>query len=255
MKRFEGKIALITGAAQGIGLATVKRLLAEGAKVVGADIKPDVVPILAAIGARGIVADVSVQESVQRLFDAATADEGYIDVLVNNAGITSAADFLDYALPEFERVIRINMVSAFMLSQLVARHLVARRAKGAIVNVSSINGQVALPHQTAYVTSKGALNQLTKVMAISLAAHGIRVNAVAPGTIVTDMSRARLITNEENRLRMLARTPLGRPGEVDEVASVVAFLASDDASYVTGDIVNIDGGRLALNGVVDSPAA
>jgi glucose 1-dehydrogenase len=252
MNRFQGKVALVTGAAQGIGLATVKRLIAEGARVIGADLNPDTVRILAAAGARGVVADVSVEESVRTLVDAAVGAEGGIDVLVNNAGVTSPADFLEYPIAEFERVMRINVLGALMLSQLVARHLVARQAPGAIVNVSSINGEVAIPKQTAYVISKGALNQLTKVMAVSLAEYGIRVNAVGPGTIATEMSRSRILATEDSRRRMLLRTPLGRAGEVDEVASVIAFLASDDASYVTGEIVNIDGGRLALNGVVES---
>jgi len=254
MSRFAGKVALVTGASRGIGFATVQRLKREGAIVVGADINPATVDILANIGVRGLVGDISIEQSVEDIFNATIAAEGRIDVLVNNAGITSAAEVLNYPLAEFERVLRINVSGAFMLSQLVGRALVARQSPGAIVNVSSINGQVALPHQTAYVTSKGALNQLTKVMAISLAAHQIRVNAVAPGTIVTEMSRERLITNETNRQRMLARTPLGRPGEVDEVASLIAFLASDDASYITGDVIVIDGGRLALNGVVDTVA-
>jgi glucose 1-dehydrogenase len=252
MNRFQGKVALVTGAAQGIGLATAKRLIAEGARVIGADLNPDTVRILAAAGARGVVADVSVEESVRTLVDAAVGAEGGIDVLVNNAGVTSPADFLEYPIAEFERVMRINVLGALMLSQLVARHLVARQAPGAIVNVSSINGEVAIPKQTAYVISKGALNQLTKVMAVSLAEYGIRVNAVGPGTIATEMSRSRILATEDSRRRMLLRTPLGRAGEVDEVASVIAFLASDDASYVTGEIVNIDGGRLALNGVVES---
>jgi len=136
----------------------------------------------------------------------------------------------------------------------VARHLVQRKAPGAIVNTSSINGQVALPRQTAYVTSKGGLNQLTKVMALSLAQHNIRVNAVGPGTILSAMSKATVWATEESRNRILSRTPLGRPGEVEEVASVIAFLASDDASYVTGQILYVDGGRLTLNYVMEPPA-
>ena len=252
MSRFAEKVALVTGAAQGIGLATVKRLVAEGAVVVGADLKPDVAQVLRPCNALGIVADVSNVTSMQQLVEQTIAACGKIDVLVNNAGVTSPADFLDYTLQEFERVLSINVTGAFVLSQLVARHLVARKSPGAIVNVSSINGTVAIPKQTAYDTSKGALNQLTKVMAISLAARGIRVNAVAPGTIVTEMSRSRILATEESRQRMLARTPMGRPGEVEEVASAIAFLASSDASYITGQILNIDGGRLALNGVVES---
>jgi glucose 1-dehydrogenase len=252
MGRFEGKVALVTGAAQGIGLAAARSLVEGGARVVGADVNPRTAEILPTVGGKGMIADIGTQESVQGLLDAVIAAEGKIDILVNNAGVTSPADFLDYSIEEFERVMRINVLGAFMLSQRVARLLVARGSPGAIVNVSSINGEVAIPKQTAYVVSKGALNQLTKVMAVSLAEHGIRVNAVAPGTIATEMSRSRILATEDSRRRMMLRTPLGRAGEVDEVASVIAFLASDEASYITGEIINIDGGRLALNGVVDS---
>ena len=251
VERFKGKVALVTGAAKGIGLAAVMRLASEGAQVVGADIDPAVVAAMADVGARGVVTDVTDLRALERLVETVVATEGAIDVLVNNAGVVSPAPFVDYKFEEFERVLRVNLYSAFSLSQLVARHLVGRRAPGAIVNVSSINGQVAIPLQTAYVVSKGGLNQLTKVSAISLAEHHIRVNAVAPGTIATEMSRSRILATEESRRKMMLRTPLGRPGEVEEVAALIAFLASDDASYITGEIVSIDGGRLALNGVVD----
>lgn len=255
MQRFENKVVLITGAAQGIGLASAKRLASEGAIVVGADLKADVEAQMKALGGLGVVADVSARQEIEGMVDAAIDAYGKVDVLVNNAGVTSPADFLDYSVDEFERVLRINLTSAFTASQRVARHLVERGAPGAIVNMSSINGQVALPNQTAYVTSKGGLNQLTKVMAISLAKHNIRVNAIGPGTILTEMSKARVLATEESRRRILSRTPLGRPGEVDEIASVVAFLGSDDASYITGQVVYVEGGRLALNYVVDVPPA
>lgn len=251
MKRFQDKVALITGAAQGIGYASAQRLAEEGAIVVGTDLQPEVGERMKALGGLGIVADVGAQADIQRMVDETLAAYGKIDVLVNNAGVTSPADFLDFRLEDFERVLRINLVSAFSLSQLFARHLVERKAEGAIVNMSSINGEVALPNQTAYVTSKGGLNQLTKVMAISLAKYGIRVNAIGPGTILSEMSKARVWATEESRRRILSRTPLGRPGEVEEVASVVAFLASKDASYMTGQILYVEGGRLALNYTVE----
>lgn len=253
MKRFEDKVALITGAAQGIGFASAQRLAEEGATVVGIDLQGSVVDDMRALGGMGVIADIGSQADIQSMFDMAIQKYGRVDVLVNNAGVTSPANFLDYPLEAFERVLRINLVSAFSASQRFARELVARKASGAIVNMSSINGQVALPNQTAYVTSKGGLNQLTKVMAISLAQYNIRANAIGPGTIVTEMSKARVLATEESRRRILSRTPLGRAGEVSEIASVVAFLASDDASYMTGQIVYVEGGRLALNYFVDVP--
>lgn len=255
MERFKDKVALVTGAAQGIGLACAQRLAQEGALVVGADLQDAVIAEMKAIGGIGIKADMSLQDDIARLFDTALKEAGKLDVLVNNAAVTSPADFLDYRLEDFERVLRINLTSAFSASQRFSRELVARDAPGAIVNMSSINGQVALPNQTAYVTSKGGLNQLTKVIAISLAKYGIRANAIGPGTILTEMSKARVLATEESRRRILSRTPLGRPGEVSEIASVAAFLASDDASYMTGQIVYVEGGRLALNYTCDVPAA
>ncbi len=253
MKRFEGKIALITGAAQGIGLACAQRLTEEGAFVVGADINDNVVEQMKSLGGLGHVADVGDRRQVEDLVVAAIEVKGRLDVLVNNAGIVSSADFLEFPYEEFERVLRVNLHSAFLVSKLVANHFVQNEIPGAIVNMSSVNAKLALPNQTAYVTSKGGLNQLTKVMAISLAEYGIRVNGVGPGTIVTEMSRARVLATKEARHRVLSRTPMGRPGEVDEIASVVAFLASKDASYVTGQTIYVDGGRLALNYTVDVP--
>ncbi|WP_414447023.1 SDR family NAD(P)-dependent oxidoreductase [Burkholderia sp. 22PA0099] len=255
MERFKDKVALVTGAAQGIGLACAQRLAAEGALVVGADLQDTVIEEMKALGGIGIQADMSSQDDITRLFDTALKEAGKLDVLVNNAAVTSPAEFLDYKLEDFERVLRINLTSAFSASQRFSRELVARDAPGAIVNMSSINGQVALPNQTAYVTSKGGLNQLTKVIAISLAKYGIRANAIGPGTILTEMSKARVLATEESRRRILSRTPLGRPGEVSEIASVAAFLASDDASYMTGQIVYVEGGRLALNYTCDVPSA
>lgn len=253
MERFKDKVALVTGAAQGIGLACAQRLAEEGALVIGADLQDSVTDEMEAIGGFGVKADMSSQADIARLFDTALEKAGRLDVLVNNAAVTSPASFLEYPLEEFERVLRINLTSAFSASQRFARELVKRQAPGAIVNMSSINGQVALPNQTAYVTSKGGLNQLTKVMAISLAQYNIRANAIGPGTILTEMSKARVWATEESRRRILSRTPLGRPGETREIASVAAFLASDDASYMTGQIVYVEGGRLALNYVVDVP--
>jgi NAD(P)-dependent dehydrogenase (short-subunit alcohol dehydrogenase family) len=247
MKRLDGKCALVTGAAQGIGLACVERLLSEGAQVVGVDINPSVEETMVGLGATGLVTDMADKAQVDAMVAQAIDIMGQVDILVSNAGITAPGDFLDYDYADFERVLRVNLHSAFLGGQAVARHIVARGGNGSIINMSSVNGILALPNQTAYVTSKGGLNQLTKVMAISLADKGVRVNGVGPGTIVTEMSKARVLATEESRNRILSRTPMGRPGDVFEIASVVAFLASDDASYMTGQTLYVDGGRLGLN--------
>jgi glucose 1-dehydrogenase len=247
MNRLEGKCALVTGAAQGIGLACAERLRAEGAEVVGADISDKVIAAMEHLGARGLQADVGDRDQIDRMVAQAIEIMGKVDILVSNAGVTAPGDFLDYSYDDFERVLRINLHSAFLGGQAVARHIVERGGTGSIINMSSVNGVLALPNQTAYVTSKGGLNQLTKVMAISLADKGIRVNGVGPGTIVTEMSKARVLATEESRRRILSRTPMGRPGDVAEIASIVAFLASDDASYMTGQTLYADGGRMGLN--------
>jgi glucose 1-dehydrogenase len=252
--RFSGKVGIVTGAAQGIGEACVKRLTMEGAQVMGADISDRLNDTMASYGASAVRTDVGDAEAVTAMVAKTIEKFGKVDFLINNAGITSAADFLDYKLEEFERVLRVNLVSAFVASQAVARHLVSRGAQGSIINMSSVNGKLALPNQTAYVTSKGGLNQLTTVMSIALAAKGIRVNGIAPGAIVTELTRARVLATEESRRRILSRTPMGRTGEVDEIASVAAFLISEDASYITGQTVYVDGGRMGLNYTVDIPA-
>jgi glucose 1-dehydrogenase len=215
--------------------------------VVGADVSDKLEPAMEALGALAARCDMAEPEAIAAMVEQAIAAYGKVDILVNNAGITSPADFLDYRLEDFERVLRINVTGAFLASQRVARHIVARKGAGAIVNISSVNAKLALPNQTAYVVSKGALNQLTTVMSIALAERGIRVNGVGPGTIVSEMTRDRVLATEASRRRILSRTPMGRPGEVEEIASVVAFLASNDASYMTGQTLYVDGGRLGLN--------
>ncbi len=171
---------------------------------------------------------------------------GRIDILVNNAGVTHKADFLDLSEDDFDRVLRINLKSMFLCGQAAARHMVTQRS-GSIINMSSVNSELAIPDQVPYVVSKGGINQLTKVMALNLARHGIRVNGIGPGTILTELAKKAVLASAEARHTILSRTPIGRCGEPEEIASVVAFLASDDASYMTGQTMFVDGGRLALN--------
>src|SRR5262249_50019859 len=185
-----------------------------------------------------------------RLVDETTKALAAVDVLVNNAGIVHGADFLDLAETDFDRVLRVNLKGAFLVGQLAARKMVeqvkAGRKAGAIVNMASINATVTIANQVPYAVSKGGLLQLTRTMALALAPHGIRVNAIGPGSIMTEMLAA-VATDIEAKRRLLSRTPLGRLGAPEEVAAVAAFLASDDASYITGEIIYVDGGRLPLN--------
>ena len=168
---------------------------------------------------------------------------------MNNAGVAMPGDFLSYDLETFERVIDINLRGVFLATQRAARVMVEKGLKGAIVNMSSINAQVAIPAIPAYCASKGGVMQLTKVAALALAEHGIRVNAVGPGSIDTAMM-AGVNANPDAFRMAMSRTPLGRPGTAREIGDVVAFLCSEKASYITGETIYVDGGRLGLNYVM-----
>ncbi|WP_020655132.1 SDR family NAD(P)-dependent oxidoreductase [Massilia niastensis] len=242
------KIAIVTGASQGIGLACAQRLVREGARVMLVDLKPEGEQAAAGLGeaARFFRADVSRKAEVDAMVQATLDAFGQIDILVNNAGVTHAADFLDLAEEDFDRVLRINLKSMFLCSQAVARTMV-KRGSGCIINMSSVNAELTIPNQVPYVVSKGGVNQLTRVAAIGLAQYGIRVNAIGPGTILTELAKQAVLGSPEARHTILSRTPLGRCGEPEEIAAIAAFLASDDASYMTGQTLYADGGRMALN--------
>jgi len=249
MGRLRDKVAVVTGAARGIGRAIAERYAAEGARVMLADIDAEAGAEAArAIGgaASFVACDVGDKAQVTALIEAAVDAFGGLDICVANAGIGHAADFLDLDEADFDRVIRVNLKGVFLTGQAAARHMVAQGRGGAIIALSSCQAVMVIPTLAPYVASKGGINQLTKAMALSLADKGIRVNAIGPGSIRTEMLQA-VMTDDEMRRRILSRTPLGRVGEPAEIAGVAVFLASDDASYVTGQTIYADGGRLALN--------
>ena len=242
-----GKVVIVTGGAQGIGEACARRFARETANVVIADLDDARGQALAAeLGALYVRCDVGHKPDVDALVARTVAAHGRIDVLVNNAGIFKAADFLDVTEADFDAVLRVNVKGSFLVGQAVAREM-AKLQSGSIVNMSSVNGVLAIPTIASYNVSKGGINQLTRVMALALADKGIRVNAVAPGTIATELAAKAVLTSEDAKARIMSRTPMKRLGEPSEIADVVAFLASDAASYMTGEIVTVDGGRMTLN--------
>src|SRR3990167_5309262 len=214
-----GRVCIVTGGAQGIGEACVRRFSAEGAKPVIVDVDDARGQALAAeLGALYVRCDVG--------------DKSQVDALVAQGG--------------FDAVLRVNLKGSFLVGQAVARAMVASGG-GAIVNMSSVNGVLTIPNIASYNVSKGGVNQLTRVMALALADRNIRVNAVAPGTIATELAAKAVLTSDEAKHKIMSRTPMKRLGEPSEIADVVAWLASDAASYVTGEIVTVDGGRMTLN--------
>jgi len=239
-------IALITGGAQGIGYASAEALIDEGYDVVLADIKDSVHTSAAALGGTGIQCDMSDPAAILDMFDQIEADLGPVTALVNNAGVARPGVFLSYSLEDFDAVLGVNLRGVFVATQRAARTMVAKGIEGAIVNMSSINAQVAIPAIPAYCASKGGLMQLTKVASLALAKNNIRVNAVGPGSIDTEMM-AGVNANPEAMKTAMSRTPLGRPGSAREIGNVVGFLCSDKASYITGETIYVDGGRLGLN--------
>lgn len=250
-----GKIAIVTGAGGGIGYATAERFLREGMKVVIADVDKEKglssESDLEQFGeVQFVKADVSRRLDAHNLVAAAIDAFGDIDVLVNNAGIAHRADFLEVTEEDFDRVLGVNLKGSFLTGQAVARYMVDKVENGgnpgAIINMSSVNAVFAIADQVPYSVSKGGVAQLTKVMSLALAPHGIRVNAIGPGSIMTAMLSA-VNSDSAARSRILTRTPMGRIGEPSEIASIAAFLASDDSSYITGQTIYADGGRLPLN--------
>ena len=242
-------IALITGGAQGIGYACAEAIAEDGARIVVADRNAD--GIAAATDKLGddavsMVCDMGDPAQITGLFDKIEKDVGTVSILVNNAGIALPGDFLETSLEQFQQVINVNLTGSFLALQRAAKSMVASGIEGAIVNMSSVNAQVAIPSIAAYCASKGGIMQLTKAAALALAPHNIRVNAVGPGSIDTDMMA--VVNADPAAMQMvMSRTPLKRIGSPREIGDVVAFLASKKASYITGETIYVDGGRIGMN--------
>jgi 3-oxoacyl-[acyl-carrier protein] reductase len=245
--KFEGKVALVTGAARGIGEAIALKLAQEGADVVVTDVDLEGVQRVAqeveGLGrkAKAVQADVSQREAVQRLISEAISLFGKVDILVNNAGIIRRGTFLEHDPQDWEKVLSVNLGGTFNCAKEVVP-LMIKQGGGKIINISSVVGKMGdIASAPSYGTSKGAINTFTKSLARELAPYGINVNAVAPHAIETDMSRE---WSEEKRRQIVEAIPLKRLGKTEEVAEVVAFLASDGAGFITGQILDVNGGYL-----------
>ncbi|MGQ3215203.1 MAG: SDR family NAD(P)-dependent oxidoreductase [Shinella sp.] len=252
--RMKGKRVVVTGGARSIGRACAERFAEEGASVAILDVLVERGEAAAKeiagkhrVDCHFYECDVGTKAAVDHAIDRVIADFGGIDVLFSNAGITRRADFLDLSEEDWDDVIRINLKSTFLVGQKVARHMADRGEGGAIVNMSSSSVRMTMPTIAPYAASKGGISALTTAMSLSLAPHGIRVNAVGPGTIYTELNKDNLLKDVEKRKEILSRIPLMRFGEGRDVANVVLFLASDDANYITGETLYIDGGRSGLN--------
>ncbi len=242
-------LALVTGGAQGIGYACAEALIEDGAKVIVADINAEGVKAAAdslGHGTIAMVCDMGDTAAIDAMFEAIQKDHGALSILVNNAGIAMPNDFFDTSIDDFKKVIDINLTGTFHAIQRASKMMVDAKIEGAIVNMSSINAVVSIPTIPAYCASKGGVMQLTKSTALALAPHNIRVNAVGPGSIDTAML-AGVNANPEAMAMVMSRTPLKRIGTPREIADVVAFLASSKASYITGETIYVDGGRIGMN--------
>lgn len=233
----------------GIGLACAQEYAREGAKVVltgrSQDLGNKSTEEIRADGGDAIYipCDVSQNSQIQNLVQKTVDHYGRIDIVVNNAGVNHSANFFDITEEDWDWVMSVDLKGTFLLSQAAARVMVEQDIPGVIINVTSVMAVMALADQVPYCAAKGGANQLTKAMALALADHGIRVNAIGPGPVLTDLMK-RVVSNPDKEAELLARLPLGRLAECREIATVAVFMASDDSSFFTGQCVYPDGGRM-----------
>ena len=249
-KSLEGKVALVTGSGTGIGQAIAIRLASEGAAVAinyvaHPEQAQETQQKVAAVDGKSILArgDVTSLNDMQRVIDQVWSELGKCDILVNNAGIEKGTDFWDVPEADYDAVLNVNLKGPFFLTQFFVRRLLAAKMPGRIINISSVHEDMVFPHFATYAASKGAMRMLMRNLAVELGPHNITVNDVAPGAIITPINK-NLLNNKEQLGALLNNIPLGRMGKPEEVAGVVAFLASDDAAYVTGSTYVIDGGLM-----------
>ena len=246
--RLQGRVVAITGGALGIGRATAQMFAQEGAAVALGDTQvreaEGVGKEIVGLGGRAIAVGVDVGDTaqVQGYVDRVVAEFGRLDVMFANAGIAHAAPFLEHAESDWQRVLRVNLTGVFLCGQIAARQMVRQGGGGRIIATASINGFRGVENLVGYNVAKAGVIEMIKTMAVELAPHHITVNAIAPAQIDTRLTRG---FSDDAKARRVARIPLGRFGEVDEVAKAALFLASDDASYVTGHTLAVDGGYLA----------
>ncbi|MEO0619056.1 MAG: SDR family oxidoreductase [Pseudomonadota bacterium] len=253
----EGKTAIITGASRGLGYACAEQFVRQGARVVLADVQDDLgahaVEKLKAIG--GDVhyrhCDVTQKSAIEALVASTVETYGRVDCAIANAGIVHVSDALELEEDDFDKVIDVNLKGVFLTGQVAARQMITQSpddngSKGTIINMSSANAVLAIPEIAPYVISKGGVNQWTKVLGIRLAKEGVRVNAIGPGSIATEMFEA-VAADPEKYKAIMSRTPMGRPGQPAEIGKIAVFLASDLSSYITGQTIYPDGGRMGLN--------
>lgn len=252
--RLSGKVAIVTGAATGIGRAIATRFAQEGAAVVidyvgPSDVAAPVEQDIARAGGKciAVAADVSNPEQVQALIQATTKAFGKLDIVVNNAGVEKKLPFVDYPLAELQKILAVNLVGPFLVSQAAARQMIRQGGGGRIVNISSVHEDLPMPTNAAYCASKGGLRMLARTIAVELAKDKITVNNIGPGAVYTPID-ADIEANPQMEKALMAEIPLNRWGKPEEIAGLAVYLASDEAAYVTGATYFIDGGMLRQSG-------